>query len=427
MPKGIAIVAPVGSRDTRARIRKLLRAGRHEEAARLARKALRAEPDSADHWALLSTVENNRRNFKAALNAIEKAQALDSEPQRHRRQLASVANNLRDFKRSLPLFEALSVDQPDDIGLLDGLKVACWGLGRPDEAKAHGARALTLRDERSLAQAAPAALAFVPREAKVAPGPKKRVIAFSLWGREPRYLAGAMINARLAPSVMPGWRCRFYVGSDLPPAVSQDLRRQGAEVIPAAERHPEIPGYCWRFLAADDEDLAAFLCRDCDSRLSPKDWAAVEDWLASGKAFHVLRDHVVHNELILAGLWGGRGGTGLELEKKMKATADLRQRNAYGADQAFLAAQVWPAIRRHSLTHDSCYALAETRRLPFGGHGSNADHVGAGITESLRILDEAQRFGLPWPIPGAAPLPRQRVSVSASVRGGAVEAKSGKG
>ena len=43
-----------------------------------------------------------------------------------------------------------------------------------------------------------------------------KVIAFSLWGDNPKYNVGAIKNAELAKVVYPGWVCRFYVGASVP-------------------------------------------------------------------------------------------------------------------------------------------------------------------------------------------------------------------
>ncbi len=67
-------------------------------------------------------------------------------------------------------------------------------------------------------------------------------------------------------------------------------------------------GLFWRFLVEDDPDVDFFLVRDADSVMNIKECAAVEDWLASGKAFHVMRDLPIHAELILAGMWGAHRG-----------------------------------------------------------------------------------------------------------------------
>ena len=50
-------------------------------------------------------------------------------------------------------------------------------------------------------------------------------------------------------------------------------------------------GMFWRFAAIDDHDVEVMLSRDTDSRLTLREKAAVDDWLSSGKLFHVMRDH----------------------------------------------------------------------------------------------------------------------------------------
>ncbi|HPC77997.1 MAG TPA: hypothetical protein PK811_06665, partial [bacterium] len=44
--------------------------------------------------------------------------------------------------------------------------------------------------------------------------------------------------------------------------------------------------------------------RDTDSRLNPREADAVEEWIESGKSFHIMRDHPQHNVPICGGMWG---------------------------------------------------------------------------------------------------------------------------
>jgi hypothetical protein len=56
----------------------------------------------------------------------------------------------------------------------------------------------------------------------------------------------------------------------------------------------------WRFRPAFEEDDTIVLVRDADSRLSRRERAAVEDWLASDFDFHIMRDHAgLHRHLRL--------------------------------------------------------------------------------------------------------------------------------
>jgi hypothetical protein len=53
-------------------------------------------------------------------------------------------------------------------------------------------------------------------------------------------------------------------------------------------------GMFYRFLVAADSTVDRFIIRDVDSRLNARDRLAVEEWIQSKLAVHVLRDHVNH-------------------------------------------------------------------------------------------------------------------------------------
>lgn len=48
------------------------------------------------------------------------------------------------------------------------------------------------------------------------------------------------------------------------------------------------------------------LSRDLDSRINEREVAAVSEFLASEKHFHVMRDHPAHSAPIMGGLWAAR-------------------------------------------------------------------------------------------------------------------------
>lgn len=65
------------------------------------------------------------------------------------------------------------------------------------------------------------------------PRAEKKVISYSLYGANPKYVLGAERNADLIHTVFPGWVARFYVDAGtVPEATQAALRRHGAEVIP---------------------------------------------------------------------------------------------------------------------------------------------------------------------------------------------------
>ena len=63
------------------------------------------------------------------------------------------------------------------------------------------------------------------------PPSEKRVISFSLWGNNPKYIHGAVINSRLVKEIYPGWEAWFYVGKSVDDNVKEELIRQGSKVI----------------------------------------------------------------------------------------------------------------------------------------------------------------------------------------------------
>ena len=69
-------------------------------------------------------------------------------------------------------------------------------------------------------------------------------------------------------------------------------------------------GMVWRFLPLLDPGVEVVVSRDLDSRLTPREQAAVEEWLETGLTFHVMRDNPHHGTEILGGMWGARLDTG---------------------------------------------------------------------------------------------------------------------
>ncbi len=79
----------------------------------------------------------------------------------------------------------------------------------------------------------------------------KKVVSFSLWGKQPKYLIGALRNAELCPRIYPGWVARFYVGASVPLDILHRLSLLGAEVIRMNEPG-DWRGMFWRFEAASE-------------------------------------------------------------------------------------------------------------------------------------------------------------------------------
>ena len=58
-------------------------------------------------------------------------------------------------------------------------------------------------------------------------------------------------------------------------------------------------------LAADNPGIVRRTVRDVDNRLNHREHRAVDEWIASGVPFHLMRDHLWHQRPILAYSFGG--------------------------------------------------------------------------------------------------------------------------
>ncbi len=186
--------------------------------------------------------------------------------------------------------------------------------------------------------------------ARVAHPKPIRLIAFSLWGDNPVYLNGALRNVELAAKLYPDWVCRFYCASDLPQTFLNQLQEHSNVQLVLMPPEPDRGGAFWRFLAAEDAGVSHVLFRDTDSRLSLREVAAVDEWLVSDKAAHIMRDHPFHWTPIMAGMWACKGGTLENLRSQLTAHQPSTE---YGADQDFLAHVVYPQIKNDCVIHDA--------------------------------------------------------------------------
>ena len=98
------------------------------------------------------------------------------------------------------------------------------------------------------------------------------------------------------------------------------------------------------------------ISRDTDSRLDIRDKAAVEEWIKTGKDYHILRDNCQHTRPMAAGMWGVRGGVLKEIRKMVDDYRLFSIENDiydwFGVDQKFLEEIVYPLTRGNSLVHD---------------------------------------------------------------------------
>ncbi|KAA0685755.1 tetratricopeptide repeat protein [Azospirillum brasilense] len=256
-------------------------------------------------------------------------------------------DRLEDSARALE--RAARLD-PRHLDAIDRLVVALALLGREDEAAAWGERALDLKDRAAMGTTP--ALPPLPAQPRGAEQRRHNVIAFSLWNGQPVGANDPADILRHTVALHPGWVCRVYHDGSLAADRLAELAGAGADLVAVASDAPTGAPY-WRLTAADDPTAARFLCRDWDALPSADGKAAVDAWVASGLPFHILRDGVLHTEVMSGGHWGGVAGLLPDLlplaERHAAAEVDRAQ------DHRFLRRIVWPMIRDRALIHDRAH------------------------------------------------------------------------
>jgi tetratricopeptide (TPR) repeat protein len=367
-------------------IRALLRAGKNDEAIVKLCAIGTVQPDDLTVKELLFDAFFQKRDWLPALALAEDLTRRQPDAARLQKALIATLSNMKRYQEAIVQAARYIDRHGEDLTMLDALKVAHFYIGKIDDAVRYGQRALVLRDAEACRDPPPVAV-------KVPDGPPSgaNVISYSLWGTVPFYAYGAMINLVLARTVYPGWRCRFYIAADVPRPCVTYLRDNGAEVRNIEDEYPGV-GLFQRFLVMNDPAVGRFLVRDCDARLSSAEADLVRQWIDSTYPFHVVRDHVLHNELMIGCLWAGRTDCGIDIVDLMRRYFTQGPTAKYGHDQRMLGRMLWPLIRSRCLVHDKYYHLPGVHEAVLPDPKS---HFGAGHQNIAAVQAEAEKLGIP--------------------------------
>lgn len=217
------------------------------------------------------------------------------------------------------------------------------------------------------------------------------LLSFSLYGSDPLYCRGAIRNAELAATIYPGWMVRFAVDASVPADVLERLGALGCQIVVMRKSLGSQYGKCWRFLVAADPSVERFACRDADSRLNVREKAAVDEWIASGADFHLMRDSVHHDRRMMGGLWGGRGGAIPDIEARIDAW-DCFER--WGDSDRFLSEAIWPLVAGRALCHDSVGHFDDARPFPPHPPLTGTCYVGEIVPVDRPPLDPWREIGV---------------------------------
>ena len=173
---------------------------------------------------------------------------------------------------------------------------------------------------------------------------KLKIISYSLWGTDLKYLVGAQRNADLIDEIYPGWVGRFYIAETTPYSFIADLEsRENCQVI-IKPGMGDWKSMYWRFEPAGESNVDVMISRDTDSRINLREKAAVDEWLASDKGFHIMRDHPWHKFPVLGGMWGAKKGVLSDMKDLIN---NFAQEDKYGTDYEFFGGRPFPLQRQN--------------------------------------------------------------------------------
>lgn len=291
------------------------------------------------------------------------------------RNLATMHSRSGNHQRALDLLKTLTPQTPQNPYLYDTLTNCYHKLGYLEKASEAGTTALMLKDQ---AQNNSDSTWKLPSQGPaVWAQDKTAIVSFSLWGRNPRYLRGALDNALAMGRIYRGWKARYYVDDSVPTELLDVLIQLGCEVRVEERGQPDRQKLAWRFGVANDPTVGYFLVRDVDSVISLRESSAVQNWLESGKWFHIMRDWWTHTDLMLAGMWGGVSGVLPNLQMMMMDYKPPFMETP-NIDQWFLRDRVWQYVRGHCLVHDRCFMMPGSQPWPMTSPPGN-EHVGQDV------------------------------------------------
>lgn len=208
----------------------------------------------------------------------------------------------------------------------------------------------------------------------------KKVISFCLFGNKEIYTQGAIENAKLALLHYPGWECRVYVEDTISEDIKNKLKDLDAVVYNRTNSGGFSPLY-WRFEPIKDKDVYVWISRDVDSRLSEKEALAVQDWLKSGKTFHLMRDAHNHDLYpVMAGMFGVRNDLTRTKYPNLVLDDPAQYVNLRDGDQLMLRDRIWGMIENDHICHEHwAHNIPVSNVLKHIGRNPNEVYEGQGV------------------------------------------------
>ena len=173
----------------------------------------------------------------------------------------------------------------------------------------------------------------------------RKLISFTLYGQDPKYIVGMHKNIALQKQFYPDWEIIIYHDDSLGDSVLDGLKPDATLVDVSG---CGVLASMWRFFAHDEDDVERFIVRDADSRLSQREADAVQKWTEGGKWLHIMRDHLHHGYPMNGGMWGMQPHSSVNLRdlclkyQRGKVDDPTYRDNWWMIDMNFLRDAIYP-------------------------------------------------------------------------------------
>lgn len=205
-------------------------------------------------------------------------------------------------------------------------------------------------------------------------------ISFSLYGSKSLYSQGLIAALRSYHQLFPGWRPIVFTGDSVDQHDLYTIKSEtGALIVPMRDYPENSSAMLWRYLAVNLVSGRAVIFRDADSRATPRERSAIDEWLALGSDAHIMRDHENHTLPIMGGMWGLRLPSKLEMNNLI---SDYGPDHEFSGDQRFLRSVIYPLISKSCLVHSDVVRFHDSPSVitkPFPIAHQDNQYVGRGF------------------------------------------------
>lgn len=222
-----------------------------------------------------------------------------------------------------------------------------------------------------------------------------KVFSFSIYGDNPIYTIGGVKNAKLVKELFPDWKSIFYVADDVNPDIIKQIEEYGG-IVEIKPTNESFTGMFWRFMAITRPDVDVMIVRDCDSRVSERDVAAINEFMGSDKLYHIVRDHPIgHHYPMNGGMWGCKKNPFISrinnhIDDYLRTnfshvfnTENAKKDSIRNADQMFLMERIYPNVVNSIMVHDEYFRYEPfAKPIEHDRQSNNFAFIGESVDEN---------------------------------------------